>query len=356
MYVGLDGIPLKQVKTGVGHYTSELARALADVAPDDKFELLMPPRPSLRSRYWSQIGLPLYINRLRLDLFHGTNYNIPLWKVCPTVLTIHDLSLLLWPQTHERSLVRRARRRLPMMARAATAIIVPSHAVKREVCDHLEIDSRKIVVIPEAAREAFQQIPTTETESVRRRLRVEDDFILFVGTIEPRKNLLTLVRAFEEILRSDSRRPQLVIAGATGWLSEDVFTYVRAAGISDRILFVGYLADDDLRALYSACRTFVYPSLYEGFGLPLLEAMACGAPVITSDTPSIRETVGEAARLVSPTDSRGLAQAMVRLLDDAAERQQRSVAGMRHARKFSWEKTARATLDLYREVLEKGTS
>jgi len=213
------------------------------------------------------------------------------------------------------------------MARAARAIIVPSHAVKREVCDHLQIDSPKIAVIPEAAREAFQQITTTETESVRRRLAIEDDFILFVGTIEPRKNLLTLVRAFEEIVRSDSRRPQLVIAGATGWLSQDVFAYVQAAGISDRIRFVGYLADDDLRALYSACRTFVYPSLYEGFGLPLLEAMACGAPVITSDTPSIRETVGEAALLVSPTDSSGLTQAIVRLLDNAAERQERSVAG-----------------------------
>ena len=354
MYVGLDGIALTQPKTGVGHYTFELARALAGIASDDKFELIVPPRHSLRRRYWSQIGLPLYINRVRLDLFHGTNYNIPLWNRCPNVLTIHDLSLLLWPQTHERSLVRRARRRLPMMARAARAIIVPSQAVKREVCDHLQIDSRKIAVIPEAAREAFQQIATTETESVRRRLAIEDDFILFVGTIEPRKNLLTLVRAFEEIVRSDSRRPQLVIAGATGWLSQDVFAYVQAAGISDRIRFVGYLADHDLRALYSACRTFVYPSLYEGFGLPLLEAMACGAPVITSDTPSIRETVGEAALLVSPTDSSGLTQAIVRLLDNAAERQERSVAGMRHVRKFSWEKTARATLDLYREVLKKG--
>jgi glycosyltransferase involved in cell wall biosynthesis len=240
------------------------------------------------------------------------------------------------------------------MIRAAAAIITPTQAVKDELSERFKIDAGRITVTPEAPRTNFCPMVAAESELVRKRLGIEDEFILFVGTIEPRKNLLTLVRAFEEIVRSDSRRPQLVIAGATGWLSQDVFAYVQAAGVSDRIRFVGYLTDHDLRALYSACRTFVYPSLYEGFGLPLLEAMACGAPVITSDTPSIRETVGEAALLVSPTDSSGLTQAIARLLDNAAERQERSVAGMRHARKFSWEKTARATLDLYREVLKKG--
>jgi glycosyltransferase involved in cell wall biosynthesis len=377
MYIGLDGIPLAQAKTGVGHYTFELARALASIAPDDNFELVAPsPHTTLSAdaagpesplnlhvspptvnrlngRGWWPIGLPLYINKVPIELFHGTNYNVPLWNRCPTVLTIHDLSLLLWPQTHQQHLVRRARWRLPMMARVATAIVVPSQAVKREVCDHLKIRSSKIVVIPEAARNCFRQVPIAETNLVRRRLKIEDDFILFVGTIEPRKNLLTLVRAFEELLRSTSRLPQLVIVGGKGWLTHDFFAYLEHSVISNRVLFPGYLSDDDLRALYSSCQMFVYPSLYEGFGLPLLEAMACGAPVITSDIPSIRETVGNTACLISPTDSTELARVIMRLLKDAPERKKRSAAGIEHAMKFSWEKTASSTLDLYREVMKE---
>lgn len=361
----------------MGHYTFELARALACIAPTDRFELVAPFPPAtspaaareraqplnlsvtsakvnrLSRRCWWQIGLPLYINRTAIEVFHGTNYNVPLLNRCPTVLTVHDLSLLLWPETHPQRLVRRARWRLPAMARAATAIVAPSEGVKREISDCLEVDSGKITVIPEAARDSFWQIPNTETNSVRRRLKIEDDFILFVGTIEPRKNLLTLVRAFEEILLSTSRRPQLVIVGGEGWLAQDLFFYLKNAGLGDRVLFPGYLADDDLRALYSACRMFVYPSLYEGFGLPLLEAMACGAPVITSNVPSIVETVGSAASLISPTDFRALARAMTRLLEDPGEREYRAAAGRRQALKFSWGKTASATLDLYREISQK---
>src|SRR5258705_7617449 len=355
MYIGLDGMPLRQIMTGVGHYTFELARALACIAPEDKFDLVAPfPQltpyygaakqkspPNLHlthakvnrlsRRCWWHIGLPLYINQALLSLFHGTNYSVPLWNRCPTVVTIHDLSLLLCPQTHEQCLVRRARWRMPMMAGAATAIIVPSHGVKREVCDRLGIDSKKIAVIPEAPRSSFWQVPIAETNSVRRRLKIEDNFILFVGTIEPRKNLLTLVRAFEEIVRSTSWHPQLVVVGKEGWLAHELFAYLKTADISDRVRFPGYVSDDDLRALYSSCQVFVYPSLYEGFGLPLLEAMACGAPVITSNVPSIMETVGNVARLISPTDSRDLARGIMCLLQDAGERKNRSAAGIQHA-------------------------
>jgi glycosyltransferase involved in cell wall biosynthesis len=252
--------------------------------------------------------------------------------------------------------VRRARWRLPMMARAASAIVVPTHAVKGEVCEHLAIDSAKVAVIPEAARSSFRQVPIEETTLLRRRLKIKDDFILFVGTIEPRKNLLTLVRAFEDIIRTTSTHLQLVIVGAEGWRAHELFAYLETAGIRDRVVFPGYLSDDDLRALYSSCQIFVYPSLYEGFGLPLLEAMACGAPVITSNTPAIIETVGDAARLISPTDPKDLAQAMMRLLQDAGEREQRSATGIQQAQKFSWEKTASATLDIYREVMKEGKS
>ena len=369
MRFGLDGLPLCKKKTGVGHYTFELGRALAAIASDHEFEIVspsafssidasLPPNlklvnaglDSLRRRGWWSIYLPRYCRRASFALFHGTNFALPYWASCPTVLTIHDLSLLLYPETHEKRLVRRARVKLPLTARKATAIITPSETVKGEVCEHLGVRADKVFAIPEAARACFYPMPVAESRLVSERLGVEAEFILFVGTVEPRKNLLTLVRAFEQIIRSNSSKLQLVIAGEKGWLSGDLMDYLRDSQLGERVLFTGHLPDEDLRALYSACRVFVYPSLYEGFGLPLLEAMACGAPVVTSRIPSIVETVGDVARLISPTDVDDLARGITALLDDAGEREHRSTAGIAHAKKFSWERTASATWEVYQKL------
>lgn len=377
MRISLDAIPLAAPRTGVGHYTFELARHLALIAPADEFELVSPfpiatsfpgqaeqdlptnlrtvhaKVNSLRRR-WFAVGLPLYLRQSGTDLFHGTNYEVPLWGKRPSVLTIHDLSLLLHADTHEARLVRRGRRRLPLMARAASFIITPSESVRREVLSHLRIEPSKVVSIPEAPRDIFHPMPIEETIETRRRLGIEDDFILFVGTIEPRKNLLTLLKAFEEILRSTPHRPQLVIAGKEGWLMDELFSHVKKSGVESRLRFTGYLSDDDLCALYSSCRVFVYPSLYEGFGLPPLEAMACGAPVIASRIPSIVEAVGsDAARLVSPTDVQALTRSINEILSDENERRQLSLTGQQRAGEFSWEKTARATLAVYDEALKR---
>src|SRR5215204_2005372 len=292
MRFGLDGIPLEQEKTGVGHYTFELARSLAAIDRSDEFELVAPSSVWSR-RFWWSISLPRYCSQASFALFHGTNFELPYWSSCPTVLTIHDLSLLLYPQTHQKHLVRRARVKLPLIARKANAIITPSQTVKHEVSEHLGVSADKVFAIPEAARRNFYRVSRSESDPVCSRLGIEPEFILFVGTVEPRKNLLNLVRAFDEILRNTSLRPQLVIAGKKGWLSDDLMGYLGSSHIKERVLFTGHLSDDDLRSVYSACRVFVYPSLYEGFGLPLLEAMACGAPVVTSRVPGIVETVGD---------------------------------------------------------------
>lgn len=377
MRIGLDGIPLVEARTGVGHYTFELARGLAEAAPADEFELVSPfPFTSLiadgsdrnlpanlrtvraevnalKKRWWT-IGLPLYARHSALTLFHGTNYNVPLWHRCATVVTIHDLSLFLFPETHEDHLVRRAHRRLPTMARTADLIITPSESVRREVCEHLPVKVGKVVAVPEAPRRSFRPIPLEDTIETKRRLGIEDEFLLFVGTVEPRKNLLTLVQAFDEILRTTTLCPQLVIAGKRGWLVDDLFSYIKRSGIDERILFTGYVSDEDLCALYSSCRVCVYPSLYEGFGLPPLEAMACGAPVITARIGSIIETVGQAARLVDPKDVRALAQTIVEVLENADERRHLSSVGLERAAEFTWERTARQTFDVYHQALKAG--
>ena len=373
MRVGIDGYPLAEPRTGVGHYTLELARALALISPSDQFELVSPapfdpalleeiehaqlpnlhtanPRASSIRGHWWSVGLPLYARRAAFDLFHGTNFDVPLWKKRRSVVTIHDLSALLHPEKHRSRLVRRARLRLPLVVRVADMIITPTESVKREVCRHLSVKPDKVTAIPSAARSSFQPIPFAQTEEARRRLGVEDDFLLFVGTLEPRKNLLTLLKAFAQILSQSSLRPQLVIAGGEGWLMDDSFAFIKKAALSERLRFTGYLSDDDLRALYSSCRVFIYPSVYEGFGLPPLEAMACGAPVIAGRIPSLQETLGSAARLVEPLDVDGLAKSIIEVLEDKNQREMLVAAGSTQAGKFSWEQTARLTLDVYHQL------
>ena len=374
MRVGIDGYPLSEPRTGVGHYTLELARALALISPADHFELVSPapfdgaalgeierahlsnlqttnPRASSVRGHWWSIGLPLYARRAQFDLFHGTNFDVPLWKNRRSVVTIHDLSALLHPEKHRARLVRRARVRLPLVIRIADLIITPTESVKREVCQHLGVRPDKVTAIPSAARRSFQPEPSAQTAEVRQRLGVENDFLLFVGTLEPRKNLLTLLKAFEQIISHSSLRPQLVIAGGEGWLMDESFAFIRESGVSERVRLTGYLTDDDLRGLYSSCSVFIYPSVYEGFGLPPLEAMACGAAVIAGRIPSLQETLGSAARLVEPLDVDALAKSIIEVLEDESLRQELSKAGLEQAGKFSWEQTARLTLDVYQSLV-----
>jgi len=345
MNIALDGMPLASPLTGVGHYTAELARNLAVVAPSDSFTFIS-PGGFLKRRWWS-LGLPLHLLRNSYDLFHGTNYEIPFWSRRPTVLTIHDLSMLL-SGVHREELIGRSRWRLPWMAKRASKIITPSNSIKKELCEAFGIQPDKVAVTPEAPRPVFKR---REDPELLRRLGIEGDFILFVGTIEPRKNLRRLIEAFDQMLRNTSLSPKLVIAGGKGWMMDDFNSFINEKGVAHRICLTGYLQDEDLCALYSSCTAFIYPSLYEGFGLPPLEAMACGAPVITSRTPALMETVGSVARLVDPNDIDDIARAMTEFLSDKNTREHYADLGSAHVKKFSWKQTARQTLEVYREVL-----
>ena len=376
MLIGLDAIPLTEPLAGVGHYTLELARALSLASPSDDFELLYPSsyptinldggpplpvnlepvrvRVGTLGRRWFAAGLPRYAGRRGLAVFHGTNYEVPLLGGGAKVVTFHDLSLLLRPETHEARRVARARRRLPLMLRAADAVITPTESVRREVCEHLKASASKVFAVPEAARECFRPAAFEETEGARLRLGAGRDFLLAVGTIEPRKNLPALIGAFEEVLKARPARDlRLVIAGGRGWMAAPLYDALRRSPARKRIVLTGYLTDEDLRALYSSCRLFVYPSLYEGFGLPPLEALSCGAVVVAGRAPAVAEVTRGAARLVNTDDRAEFARALVELLDDDAARRALAEAALSRASEFSWERTARMTLEVYAEALRR---
>jgi glycosyltransferase involved in cell wall biosynthesis len=387
MLIGLDAIPLTEPRTGVGHYTLELARALARAAPADSFELAYPSRypeinpeevdgPSLPSnlslervrvgplgRRWWAAGLPRYAARRGLALFHGTNFEVPLWGKTAKVVTVHDLSLLALPETHEPRRVRRARRRLPLMTRAADAVVTPTESVRREACELLGLPAAKVFAVPEAARECFRPAAFAETEEARRRLGTGAEFLLAVGTVEPRKNLPVLLEAFERVARAEASGElgapdkagglRLVVAGRHGWLGEEFFARLAASPVRDRVVLTGYVSDADLRALYSACRVFVYPSRYEGFGLPPLEAMSCGAAVVAGRCGAVAEVTGGAARLFDPASTDELTRALLELLGDDGARDHLVEAGLRRAAEFSWDRAARMTLEVYGEALKR---
>jgi glycosyltransferase involved in cell wall biosynthesis len=372
MRVALDAIPLVAAKTGVGHYTDALSEWLARLHAEHQYELLSPfdfefdngngGRPKnlnkqflpVRSifRKWWLVGLPALLRIYQVDVFHGTNYCVPVFAPCPTVATIHDLSLLTQSHTHEEENVRRGKRRMPIMARRASRIIAPSEWTKREIVEHLRIRPEKIRVIYEAARDGMKPLGQSQCQVALDKHRIKRPYLLYVGTIEPRKNLLTLIRAYDELLRTTPHRPQLALCGGRGWLCDEVFKLVEDQKLQDQVRFTGYVEDADLPALYSAAEAFVYPSLYEGFGLPPLEAMACGAPVITSNVSSLPEVVGAAGLTHDPNDMRALTEAIAKLLGDQSAREHFRREGFKQAARFSWERAARETQAVYNEVIE----
>ena len=296
-------------------------------------------------------AMPRAARRDHLDLLHVT-YTLPPFPRCRTVVTVHDISYAFFPRAfspRDRLLLSVA---VPLSMRRADRVITVSESARRDILRHYRIAEHKIVAIPEAAGEQFTPIRARDDLArVRARYRLPDRYILAVGNLQPRKNLRRLIEAFA-ILKEAERIPQrLVLVGKGLWRESEIFNAIGALGLEEEVIATGYVPDADLPALYSAADVFVYPSLYEGFGLPPLEAMACATPVITSATSSLPEVVGDAALLVNPLHTGELVAALRRVLTDEALRRHLTSAGPVRAAHFSWAETARQTLAVYHDVL-----
>lgn len=366
MRVALDATPLTVLKSGTGEYTSQLALHLARRHPEDEFLLLsnfpfpaVAGTPNLRSlvcrtgwisgRWWL-VGLPQELQREEVSVFHGTDYAVPLLPCIPSVLTIHDLSSIRLAQLHERR-TRRTAGRLPWMVRVATHIVTDSVAVREEIIEHFGLARNKVSVIPLAPRPQFCPNSSGEERQVTEKYGLRPPFVLFVGTLEPRKNLVSLVRAFAALPPALLDETQLVLCGRWGWKNEPLEAEIVRKGLETKVRVVGYVSDAELPALYRAASVFAYPSLYEGFGLPPLEAMASGVPVIASTDPTLVKVLSEAAMLVKPTDVEALSEALRSLLSSESLRAVYRAKGLSHVQRFSWDTTADRTYAVYLKAL-----
>ncbi len=327
-----------------------------------KLSRLPTSRPVVRI-FWEQVVQPFALQKERVDLLHALAFVTPLLSPCPAVVTIYDLSFLLYPESFKRFKRFYLGLFTRLSARRARRIIAISKSTKRDVVRLLGVPPEKVEVIYCGIDEAFRPLAEDQVAAFRSKRGLPERFILFVGTIEPRKNLTTLLEAYA-VFRRDVRDQEignrkseienlhLVIGGAKGWFYEDVFARVEELGLEGQVMFPGYIPVSELPLWYNAAELFVYPSLYEGFGLPPLEAMACGTPVVTANTSSLPEVVGEAGLTVDPLDVEGLAEAMRRVLDDEALRQEMRKRGLQRAKGFSWTKTAQETVQVYRRAME----
>lgn len=374
MRVVIDLTPTVQRHAGVGRYAGELACALlaadsdVEVTPFYTDRLGRKPAPPLdalpasalrwSNKPWRLSAFLSACGRVPMDslvgqgdIFHATDHVLPHLARARSVFTLHDLSFITRPETHLGSNRWFLRLAVPMFLRRSNAVICVSEHTRADAIRHYRLDESKIHVIPEGVNSRFQPMEDPSVRlAVRAKYGLPEEFILFVGTIEPRKNLVALLGAYRE-LRAEGRPEKLVVVGRKGWLHGPTFSRLRELGLEGEVLFLGYVADDDLPAIYSAASVFVFPSLYEGFGLPPLEAMACGTPVVCSNASSLPEVCGDAAILVPPTDVLAMTAALRRVLDDPELRLQLRSRGLRQAARFSWEEVAARTISVYREVI-----
>ncbi len=370
MRIAIDARLSYRFQGGITQYTLNLVRALAAIDQQNSYTIFQrsaDQRTIVSQKNFRRVSLhtpahhPLeqYILSLELlthsaiDMIHWTDFIPPFYYRRPSVITVHDLHFLLYPHFLTRDsakyygLIDRAVRR-------ADHIIAVSKATKQDLIRLTGTPRKKITVIYEAAESIYFPIQNQEAlERIRHKHHLPEKYILFVGTIEPRKNLKTLIRAYQMLIANYKIDVDLAIAGKPGWLYDDVHQLVQELSLQERVHFLGRVSTADLPLLYNAAQMFTLPSFYEGFGLPPLEAMACGIPVIVSDTSSMPEVVGDAALRVEPEDTEGFAVAMHRLMTEQDLRQDMIAKGQKRVKAFSWERAAQETLAVYHKLAQR---
>ncbi len=372
MRIGIDGRYIEDHFPGIGRYTYNLAAKIPEVAPDVDFVVFYNPR-LLNTRYdmerlarhanlqvvaaetptlsfKEQYQLRSLVNRHSLDLLHSPYYIKPYWLQCPSVVTMYDLIPMIYPQhLPHRWSAWIFRVTASLAVRSASQIIAISESTKKDVTRLLSGSQGRTTVVHLAADERFRPLGREQLGKTLQRLGLPREYVLYMGINKPHKNLVFLLRLFAQL----STDAKLVLAGKEDPRYSQLREEAQRLKLNDRVVFLGEVADSDLPTLYNGAELFVFPSLYEGFGLPVLEAMACGTPVVCSSASSLPEIVGDAAVTLDPRDAAAWAAAITELLENGELRADLRKKGLARAAGFSWEDTARETFGVYRSVLSR---
>jgi glycosyltransferase involved in cell wall biosynthesis len=376
--IGIDVTSAVTQGGGIGRYTRELVNALVRASDDYGYHLfsaraprelpVSQPLPSGKHiahhrapvgerwlyRLWYRLRVPLPIQWFtgQLELFHSPDFVLPPVRGnIPTLLTVHDLSFVHYPDTFTPALVGYLNKTVPASVRRATHILADSEATKDDLVSIWNTPADKVTVLYSGVNRKFRpESDAHKATMIRQKYGLDaEPYLLSVSTLQPRKNYQMLIRAFRRVAAEYPHN--LVIAGSRGWLYEQIVAEARAQDLTGRVKFIGFVDDNDLPALYSEAALFVFPSLYEGFGLPLLEAMACGVPVLSSDSSCLPEVAGEAAILISPDNQEDWTRVMLETLADPSRRMKMVAAGFLQAREFTWPEAARQLLSIYQNLL-----
>lgn len=371
MHVALDA---RRYDSGMWIYLSSLIEELQKIVHDELFTLIIQetkaglfpistPNFSLlktdlaienhiRGELFRHVILPKQLVAQGVNIFHDPGYFLPmLGKRLNKVVTFHDMVPFVHKETNSKKYFSYMRTVITISARIADRIIADSEITKQDILRILKLPESKVKVIYLAARKIFQPLPDpTRLAAVRARLNLTRPYILNVGTIEPRKNIQRLLEAYHSLRKLKKIPHQLVIVGPKGWLYKPVLQKISTLDLDEHVIMTGYVEDQDLVALYNGADLFIFPSLYEGFGLPPLEAIACGAPVASSNTSCLPEILGDAAVYFDPYNVDNIADSIMSVLDNPTLACKLRSAGPQRAARFSWEQTARQTLDVYREL------
>ncbi len=368
MRIGVDLSVIQSTKSGVDWYTYNVLNEMAGLLEpheqlylfsnrDNGFEQDMAGRPGvviIRSHFryqepWRQFLLPLLLRKHQIDVCFFTNFVVAVTAPCPMVLTIHDLSFKLFPRTHSLRNVIWTRSLVPVSVRRSARIIAVSNNTKLDLIRLMNVSNRKVEVIHEGVSGEFTPNPGPDDKQALDRYGIVKPYLLFVGTLEPRKNINLLIKGFDKIT-NDFPDVHLVLVGRRGWMAQAIFDELEQRELLGKVHITGYVREPDLPALYRGASALIYPSLYEGFGLPPLEAMASGTPVIVSRGSSLPEVVGDAGLYVNPLDSGELAVKIKEVLGDAGLAASLKEKGLRRAALFTWKNAAARTLDILREA------
>ena len=373
MHIAIDAHSVGAKLAGNETYAINLIEALALIDQTNRYTLYVTKQEAIErfDRRWPNfevrltrphtplVRIPLTLSaelrRHPVDVLH-VQYTAPPFSPCPVVATIHDLAFEHLPETFHRRSWMQLRLTVRRTAKRAAHILTVSEYSRQDILATYGIAPERITVTPEAAAPYFEPVTNeTDLRRVRETFLISENYILSLSSLQPRKNLIRLIEAYSYLrkTRPECRLSQLVLAGKRGWLDSEIFRAAAQSSFARDILFIGYVAEPDLPALYSGAICFVYPSYFEGFGLPVVEAMQCGVPVITGNRTSLPEIVGDAGVLVDPFNEKELAEAMARVILNPAYRDELRLKGLKRAKSFDWKATARLTLQVYERVGRK---